>query len=69
MADVISVSASLAAGSQENTGQQRSTGKRLRASFHDTAGSSSKRRALACLSNHVDAIADRQQQNTKTVSD
>lgn len=69
MVDVITASVSLAVGGQENTSQQRSAGKRARASFHDTAGSSNKRRALASLSNHADAITGRQQQNTKAVSD
>ena len=68
MMDVMVVSTSLPSKDQENTVQQRSAGKRSRDGYHTNFGSNSKRQALACLSNHVDAITERQQQNTKTVS-
>ena len=65
MVDVITVSSALPIGGQENINQQRSTGKRTRESIQANVGSNSKRRALASLSNHVDAIAERQRQNSK----
>ncbi|CAI8054324.1 Cyclin-A2 [Geodia barretti] len=64
MTDVIGT---LNTASLENTGQQRSSGKRSRNCLHQNDGSAVKRRALACLSNHVDSLADRQQlKNTAT---
>ena len=62
MVDVVPVSA---LDGKENSREQRSAGKRSRDSLHDTI---SKRPALACLSNHVDSISERQQRDTKKVS-
>ena len=55
-------------GGQENCSQQRSSGKRSRNGFLKNEGSAVKRRALACLSNHVDTLTDRQQLKNKRVS-
>jgi cyclin A len=64
MTDVIGT---LNTASLENTGQQRSSGKRSRNCLPMNDGSAVKRRALACLSNHVDSLGDRQQlKNTAT---
>ena len=65
MTDVI---VTLNTASLENTGQQRSSGKRSRNCLHQNDGSAVKRRALACLSNHVDSLADRQQLKNTAVS-
>lgn len=65
MVDMIRVPTALGVGDQENTAQQKSVGKRSRETYQTNLGSSSKRRALASLSNHVDAITDRHQRNSK----
>lgn len=62
---MVTVSTVLALDDQENTAQEKSAGKRSRESYHTYVGSSSKRRALASLSNHVDAITERHQRNSK----
>ena len=55
---------------QENSERQelRSSGKRAMSGLQMNQGSAAKRRALACLSNHTDAMTGRQQLKSKVSS-
>lgn len=53
---------------QENTGLQKSSGKRCRTTFHKDEGSANKRQALVCLSNRAELAIRREEVPNKTVS-
>lgn len=51
---------------QENTGLQKSSGKRCRTTFHKDEGSANKRQALVCLSNRAELAIRREEVPNKT---